>query len=50
MTFPEYEEIVEYWKVQPPIHQLASSYYGWKRPKKGTIADLADMMGVEVPK
>lgn len=44
MTLPQVYELFQYWTRNPPVHELAAAYLGWKAPEE---SEAAKPMGPE---
>jgi len=51
MTLPRLDAFTEYWKSNPPMHQMVATYLGYKSAEKKepekdmTLADLMSALG-----
>jgi hypothetical protein len=49
LTLPQVDELMLYWKKQPPTHLLVATYMGYKgeAERGGDIDELVEMFGID---
>jgi hypothetical protein len=51
MTLPQLNELLEYWKDHPPVHELVAGYLGYKRRPEAKYLPctrISPVQGMEV--